>query len=297
MPQRTKKKPQPEPAPARWVDCLAEFDHHLIANERSPHTRRNYRHDLAAFARWYEQTHGGPLQDLGQVDSEHCRLWKEAMRGDRATATINRRLAALGSLLNWAFHTRRMPAQVDRPKSIRQKRLGHRGLERKAERYFLTAVEHASPRDRAVIYILLYTGLRVDELAKLTWRKLKLIERKGTITVQGKGDKTRLVPIVPKVRAALEVLGLAEHRGTDQRIVQGQRGPLHCRAIQAIVEKFGINAHMLRHTFAHNFLKAGGGLEQLADILGHEDLETTRRYVIPSTGDLQVAMERMGADA
>ena len=170
-------------------------------------------------------------------------------------------------------------------------------MERKQERDLLSEAEGATPRDRAVIHILLYTGLRVQELADLKWRDLKLSERKGVIKVrQGKGNKERDVPVIPKTRAALEILGLAEHRGSDRHVVYGPRGPLRVRAKQRIVEQFGISAHMLRHTFAHKFLKAGGGLEELATILGHDDINTTCRYVIPSGGDLQTAMDRIGAE-
>jgi site-specific recombinase XerD len=284
------------------------FSEYLAATEKSKHTIRNYHHDLHQFRLWYEhrESNDRPLAAVGQVNAVQCREWKawmlaptfslhpgkEAKRA--STATVNRRLAAMHSFLEWAFHTRRLERQVERPKALRQKRLGHRGLERRDERDLLSSAEDASPRDRAVVHCLLYSGLRVAEFAGLLWSDLHLVGRDRQMVVRGKGAKTRTVPIHPKTMAALEVLGLAEHRGTDRRIVHGQRGPLNTRAIQAIVQQFGINAHKLRHTFAHNFLKGGGSLDQLADILGHEDLETTRRYVASSAGDLQTAMDRMG---
>ena len=282
-----------------WEDCLLGFVDSLWANERSKHTVRNYAHDLAQFQLWYESkdSNDRPLKTIGQVNAVQFREWKAWMVGKVATATVNRRLSAMHSFLEWAFNTRRLERQIERPKAIRQKRMGHRGMERRDERDLLSKAEDASPRDRAVIHVFLYTGLRADELAQMKWSNLKVSGRECGFVFQGKGNKTRYVPVIPKTMAALKVLGYAEHRGTDRRIVEGQRGPVNCRAIQAIVENFGINAHMLRHTFAHNFLKAGGGLEQLADIMGHEDIETTRRYVVPSTGDLHTAMERMGAEA
>lgn len=303
------KKIAPIPDQA-WKDCLKAFEESLQANERSKHTIRNYRHDLRQFQLWYEhkETNNRPLETIGQVNAVQFREWKTWLQRPTfdlvpgkttkaaASATVNRRISAMHSFLEWAFNTRRLERQVEKPKVIRQKRLGHRGMERRDELDLLDKAEKASPRDRAVIHVFLYTGLRVDELAQMKWSELKAKGREWGFLFQGKGNKTRYVPAIPKTMAALKVLGFAEHRATDRRIVDGQRGPVNCRAIQAIVQKLGINAHMLRHTFAHNFLRKGGGLEQLADIMGHEDIETTRRYVVPSTGDLHTAMERMGED-
>jgi len=307
---KTKQKRGTPVAEHKWEESLSGFMEWLEANERSTHTRRNYRHDLHQFQLWYEhpQSNARPLKTISQINAVQFREWKSWLQrpafslvpGEKtraaATATVNRRISAMHSFLEWAFNTRRLEGQVEKPKVVRQKRLGHRGLEKKDERDLLDSAEGASPRDRAIIHIFLYSGLRADELAQMKWSNLKINGREWGFLFQGKGNKTRYVPAHSKTVAALKVLGWAEHRGTDRRIVDGQRGPVNCRAIQAVCEKLGVNAHKLRHTFAHNFLKGGGGIEQLADILGHEDLETTRRYVVSSTGDLHAAMERMGAE-
>jgi site-specific recombinase XerD len=296
---RDRRKPPSATLEQSWQDSLQEFTAFLQSMERSPHTIRNYRHDLIQFRLWYESADSNDrnLDTVSQANAVQFREWKASMEGKMAAATINRRLSSMHTFLEWAFNTRRIERQIERPKALRQKRLGHRGLEKRDERDLLDAVENGEERDRAVIHLLLYTGLRVDELARMKWSHVKVSGRQRGFLFQGKGSKTRYVPIISAAMKALEQLGYAEHRGTERRMIRGQRGPINCRAIQAICERYGINAHRLRHTFAHNFLKAGGGLEQLADIMGHEDIETTRRYVVPSTGDLHAAMERMGAEA
>jgi site-specific recombinase XerD len=277
-----------------WDDCLERFRQFQVAEERSGHTIRAYAADLGVFRDWFEKDNGDP-PEMDQVNAIQIRAWKDAMLSDgRAAATINRRLATLGSFLRWAVDEGLIPRQVKPVKAIKQEKLGHRGLEVKEERNLLSKVE-ADDRHRAVVHMLLYTGMRVDELAHLKWRDIKLSDRKGTLTVTyGKGGKTRLIPVNVAVRAALELLGLAEYRGRDRHVVYGKRGPLKVRAIQAIVEKYGISAHMLRHTYAHKFLKIRGNtIVQLATILGHESLDTTKRYTTPSADDLQEAVDRM----
>jgi site-specific recombinase XerD len=277
-----------------WSDCLERFRQYQVTEERSVHTIRNYAADLQAFRDWFAKSNGLP-PTMDQVNAVEVGAWKNAMLDEgKAAATINRRLATLGSYLRWALDEGLIAKQVKRVKAIKQEELGHRGLDAKRERKLLGDVEK-DDRHQAVVHILLYTGMRVDELANLKWRDIKLRDRKGTITVTyGKGGKTRLIPVNAKVRAALEALGLAEHRGADRHVVYGKRGALKVRAVQAIVEKYGISAHMLRHTFAHTFLKnPQNTIEQLASILGHESLDTTRRYIKSSTDDLQAAMDRI----
>lgn len=282
------------PGLSTWADCLERFRQYQVTEERSAHTIRNYASDLGVFRDWFEKDNGQPLT-MDEVNAIQIAAWKDAMRRDgRKAATVNRRLATLGSFLRWALDERLIARPVKPAKAIKQEELGHRRLDVMQERKLLGKIE-ADNRHQAVIHLLLYTGMRVDELANLKWRDIDLSDRKGTITVTfGKGGKTRRIPVTVKVRAALELLGLDEHRRSDRHVVYGKRGPLKVRAIQAIVEKYGISAHMLRHTFAHNYLKMNPGeIAQLATILGHESLDTTRRYITPSTDDLQRSMDRM----
>ena len=129
MARAKQKTSAPIPAHA-WQDCLEAFKKNLEANERSRHTIRNYGHDLAQFRLWYESKGGNDrkLETVDQVNAVQFREWKSWMQGKAATATVNRRLSALHSFLEWAFNNRRLGREIERPKAIRQKRLGHRGL-------------------------------------------------------------------------------------------------------------------------------------------------------------------------
>lgn len=188
-------------------------------------------------------------------------------------------------------------------------------------------------RDLAVIQTLLGTGLRISELANLRLEDVEVFERKGLVRVrEGKGGKSRVVPLDNQTRSALlryiekrkKQLQLPEQMpeqqlsrrkrpsGNSSRpktqqpegpLFVGQRGPLNVRGIDYLVRKYAYQArienctaHTLRHTFAKNLVDAGIPLDQVATLLGHESLDTTRIYTRPSLRDLEKAVRKAAGE-
>jgi site-specific recombinase XerD len=92
---------------------------------------------------------------------------------------------------------------------------------------------------------------------------------------------------------------LEERQDGAGRLFLGQRGPLSEAGINYLVNKYAFQAriedctsHTLRHTFAKNLVDTGTPLDQVATLLGHESLDTTRIYTRPSRGDLERAVTR-----
>ena len=153
--------------------------------------------------------------------------------------------------------------------------------------------------------LLLHTGLRVAELAALRWADLEVRDRSGQLTVRrGKGRKQRTIPLNVEARHALvELRALRDIHGRGRAtaaVLQGQRGPLTERGIQATLARYAapariedLSPHVLRHTWCKNLADAGVRLEVIAALAGHESLETTRRYVEPGQDDLAAAVERI----
>ena len=156
-------------------------------------------------------------------------------------------------------------------------------------------------RDIALVALLLHTGLRVAELAALRWADLEIRDRSGKLTVRrGKGRKQRTIPLNVEARNALAELRSLRGPGKAQAVLQGQRGPLTERGIQAILAKYAgaarlaeLSPHVLRHTWCKNLADSGARLEVIAALAGHESLETTRRYVEPGQDDLAAAVDRL----
>ncbi len=303
---RTKKASKQEPAapPAPWSDSITRFGTYLEGERRPVKTRKSYAGDLRACELWYKQAMKEELRDVGQVTARILRQWQDDQHvsGEVAFTTINRRLSGLATFLKWAYYQGLIPRLIDPPKRIKGPRGKPRWLTRKEKNALLDAVEHAPSRDRAVIVILLNSGLRVFELSALKWPDVILQDRKGKLRIRrGKGGKPREIPVNADCRAALMALGWEKNRATDHYVVVGERlGQLGPRGIQGIAERYGkaagiegFSAHKLRHTFAHDLLEAGTPLERVAAILGHSSLDTTRLYVEPSEDDLQRDVDKL----
>lgn len=161
-------------------------------------------------------------------------------------------------------------------------------------------VEDGMVRNQAAIHLMVYSGLRVGEVASLLWEDVVIRERSGFVTVRdGKGGKRRTVPLNVATRKSLE-----EWCGMTDDEVPGEGGVsvFGCdkRTIQRWVATAGLacglkglSAHDLRHTAAKTMLDAGVQLTVVAAILGHSSLETTRRYLTPGLDDLMDAVERI----
>ena len=144
-----------------------------------------------------------------------------------------------------------------------------------------------SPRDRAVITLLVDCGVRASEVCSLLKHNIK----QETIIVHGKVG-WREVPISEETkRLLLQVAALS----SDDYVFHGQKGLMTRHLIYAIVrrtlEKAGIKGpklgpHRLRHAFGKNFLVQGGDLRSLQEIMGHADIETTQKYASLNLTDI-----------
>jgi site-specific recombinase XerD len=291
---------QPATESPTWPQTVDRFDAHLVELERSPHTRANYREDLGAFRAWYLATYGEEPA-VATLTATELREWKELLRVGRQLepATVNRKLAALRSLLRWA-EGEGLAREVRLPRSLKQVNPPPRWLGKAAQRALLRAAEkHGGYRDAPLVQVLLHTGLRVDELVKLTWDKVTLKDRSGSITVVGKGRKQRTIPLNAEARAAFQELRVVAPK-TAPQVLHGKHGPLTARGVQGSLRKLAhwakipdLSPHVLRHTFGKNLADTGAGIQLIADLMGHESLETTRRYIQPGHADLAAAVDKL----
>lgn len=141
-------------------------------------------------------------------------------------------------------------------------------------------------RDWAVLLLLYGAGLRIGEALSLTGAVLPL---GATLVVTGKRDKTRVVPLLPPVRAAIEAYVAQQPWGTARGapLFRGAKGgPLAAgvvrRAVQAARGRLGLGdrttPHALRHSFATHLLGRGADLRSLQALLGHASLSSTQIY-------------------
>jgi integrase/recombinase XerC len=141
-------------------------------------------------------------------------------------------------------------------------------------------------RDQAVLTLLYGCGLRISEALSLKRSDAPIPD---SLRITGKGSKTRMVPVLPAVKAAIEAyLEAVPHvLDADGALFRAKRGgPLSPRHVQATVQtlrsRLGLppsaTPHALRHSFATHLLGAGADLRAIQELLGHASLSTTQRY-------------------
>jgi len=302
----------PEPN-AGDAALLEAFQAHLIQRDLAPATVRVYLHDLTVFRNWLAwiyETSAVSLAQVGTADLASFRNHLLQEKSHRAT-TVNRRLQSLRLFYRWLQQrsgTEENPAEHLR--YLREARQQQPEALKRGEVLALLRAADASPhglakRNVALVQLLLQAGLRVSEVAALTHVDLQLGARAGSVQVRaGKGLKFRRLPLNATARRALQnyVETLSEPSPQTPLFFSKRQTPLSVRAIQnaiaelarrAKITRIPVSAHTLRHSFAVSFLQSNPGkLIELADLLGHESLDTTAIYARPSHDDLASDLER-----
>jgi integrase/recombinase XerC len=150
-------------------------------------------------------------------------------------------------------------------------------------------------RDRALIEMLYATGIRITELTSLT---IEDADRE-MLTVVGKGEKTRRIPVGRPARDAVRRY-VEEGRprlagsGAGEALWVGARGaPLGQRGVRRVVKsRLAAFPHALRHSFATHLLEGGADLRAVQDLLGHTDLATTQIYTAITREHLRGTYDR-----
>ena len=290
-------------------DIITDYRKYLEQAGKSANTVKAYVHDVASFATWFEQTTGDeyapPVVDPREITDYRGYLLQ---RGS-SPATVNRRLVSLRRHFVWAKKQGMLNESpfemLERVRVKEQKDVAPRWLTRREQLAILRAVRQGnSQRDLAIIQMMLGAGLRISEVAALKVLDIEISERSGWVHVRvGKGMKHRSIPLNVHVRRALQAY-LKERPDEDEEdLFIGQRGPLSEWGIHAIIKKYAyqarledVTAHTLRHSFAKNLVDAGTPLDQVATLLGHESLDTTRIYTQPSARDLEKAVKRAAGE-
>nr|WP_140231456.1 tyrosine recombinase XerC [Sphingomonas japonica] len=269
------------------------FAAHLARDRRrSVHTVRAYQATAARLIAFLQAHWGGAVDAaaLGRVTPADLRAFLAKRRGEGlGNASAARELSAVRAFLAFAGGPDAAPPRIRGPRV-------KKGLPRPiapAEAVALAEeVEDGArepwigARDWAVLLLLYGAGLRIGEALGLTGAVLPLGD---TLRVTGKRAKTRIVPLLPQVRSAIEAYVAQSPYGTARNapLFRGAKGgPLSPgvirRSVRAARVQLGLSdrttPHALRHSFATHLLGRGADLRALQELLGHASLSSTQVY-------------------
>jgi len=279
-------------------------------------TMRNYRHDIESFAVWCAANSGIPVEefDLTKVKADDIREWIIYRMDSHkiSAASMNRELSSLRSF--YKYLRRQNIISQDIFCKITALRTSHRlpafVSETRMEQLLDNIREDSQEGDfrkqrNALIVAMFYScGIRLAELQGI--RMGDFSSDKLTLHVRGKGDKHRMIPIIPEMASRinayterLKTMGVAMTAETPL-IVSAEGNALSRSTIQRIVESELVGAnvqgkkspHVLRHTFATHLLNRDADMRDIQELMGHSSLRTTQCYTHNSISQLQEVYKR-----
>jgi site-specific recombinase XerD len=275
-------------------ELLARFEEHMVELGMAPATIANYVADLQNYASWYGEAFAEGRSLLEATDRHIRRYCRDLRRQGRSASTVNRRLQAVRKFYDLAVHTNMCshnPARdVDRVSEgvVSSPRI----LDLDEVNLLLRAVgegaDSLSRRDRAVLLVLLDTGIKVRELVDLRMEDVDLEVGSGYLWVgESLESGGRCLTLGPEscaaLRAYLRVRVAAP--SIDALFVSRQGQPLSVRTVQRLVSGYaraagleGVSAQALRYTFAHDALNERG-VAEVARLLGLRDEAGVQRYL------------------
>ncbi len=273
-----------KPAEIARIDGFLETLQHL-----SPHTRKAYAGDLAFFLGYCKQLNISAWRDLdgralrGYIAQRH--------RQGTGGRSLRRNLSSIRAFYRYLLdqgEVAQNPAEgIVTPKS--EKRLPKTlDVDQTARLVEIKDNQTLALRDKAILELMYSSGLRLAECVSLDQHSVELGD--ALVTVTGKGNKTRRVPVgkyaLDAVRAWLRVRPQLAALGETALFVSARGKRLSARSIQQRLRQWAqkqgmdvhVHPHMLRHSFATHLLESSGDLRAVQELLGHADISTTQIY-------------------
>jgi len=298
---RTTDEPTGDSASPTFDEAVERFlDYVSSYRGYSRLTVRAYACDLRQF-REFAEGRVGHMPAPDEISREMVIQFGVHLKG-AAALTVRRKYGCLSSFFGFlqdmglaqANPARRLPLpRVSQPVPVcLNEDLAHRLVE---------AAAH-DPRLKALVILLLSTGIRRSEAVGITLDDLDLENRQ--LLIRGKGNKERVVPLTDEAADAIrDYLQQRKPTQSHHLFVSTNGGhPIHGRVLNKWLDRVlqkaaladqGITPHKLRHTFATHLIRNGVDIRTVQELLGHSDLETTAKYLHSDTRTKQAAVLKL----
>ncbi|UZH56006.1 tyrosine-type recombinase/integrase [Salinimicrobium tongyeongense] len=276
------------------------FDYLELEKKNSAHTITAYRADLLSFADFIAATYG--QEDLKQVSYSQVRSWVvQLVEQGLSNNSINRKVSSLKAFYRFLLKTKQLevsPLAKHRAlKTSRKLQVPFSESEIDKALGQVQAEGFEQIRNKLMVELFYSTGIRRSELIGIKLKDLDLTS--GLLKVKGKGDKERVVPLLPGLVTTLK-LYLKERKDVENGISEGYLfltaagvktyDSLVYRTInnyfRGISSKLKKSPHILRHSFATHLLNQGAHLNAVKELLGHSSLAATQVYTHNSMAEL-----------
>ncbi len=279
------------------AETLEAYQRYLERMPLSAHTRRAYVQRVKGYLQWlFEMPEGAnALTDPVERDYQ-IREYKQflLLRGSSPNS-IN---GALSAVDNFCISTGMARGKVKRLEPPIQAP----ALTLDEEKRLRKALQYNSVRNRALMLLMMNTGMRISEVEALNVGDITLTARTGEVKIRlAKGQKQRTILLNAEAREVLQtyVATLPLRSEAEPFFVSQKKSRLSKSSIDREVRKSGIragiqlSAHDLRHTFITRLVRAGNDLVKVAAVSGHDRLENLRRYSQPTEAEMQQMLERL----
>lgn len=272
-----------------WQSWLAHNKH------ASKYTLVSYNTDLSHFFSFLSSHLGGRVdtQQLAALEARDFRAWLAYRHGEFEASSTARALSTVKSFFRYLekqeivtnaaiFHIRGPKIKKSLPKALGEAQAAQ-AMEHIGTQHEDTWV---NKRDLALLVLIYGCGLRIGEALSLRYKD---IPQGDVLSIIGKGNKQRQVPVLPVIKEAIaDYVSHCPYPFTpDAPLFLGQRGKaldpaIFQKELRKLRQSLGLpettTPHAFRHSFATHLLAGGGDLRSIQELLGHASLSTTQRY-------------------
>lgn len=280
-------------------EIIAEFvDYLLNMKNYSTHTASAYESDIRDFIKFFARFNDDntDLINIAKCDTLSFRSWMaDRARRELTHKSTARALSSLRTFYKWlARHKNIQNDAIDLISAPKVERKLSKAIETTDVSDMhdaIRAIDSNEPwiaaRDWALVVLIFGCGLRISEALSL--KNIDVANNPNSLRIIGKGNKERIVPVLPAVNIAIEKYMKINPFGThsDEPLFRSVRGlPMSPRMAEKVIENLRhylqlpdyVTPHALRHTFATALLAGGADLRSLQELLGHSSLSTTQLY-------------------